>query len=212
MTATTDQDTGSTDKAKWAELTVVGTEVHNRISKLQRGALADRSAEVAALARLRRGVGKPPGSVNEILQHTLSDVFAGPHAKDEPTEAESAAHIALTLFALHQQSQRSPVHRRGRSLGWAVRQLHPGEPGNPPSPILRRFQTLGTSQTLDELVHHMRGMVQLLRARPVPLDYGLLADELVLWQRPGGAARVRLRWGRDFYRTPRTTAPTTDPE
>jgi CRISPR system Cascade subunit CasB len=45
-------------------------------------------------------------------------------------------------------------------------------------------------------------MVQLLRAQQVPLDYGLLADQLVRWQQPGGAATIRLQWGREFYRTP----------
>ncbi|MEV8442117.1 type I-E CRISPR-associated protein Cse2/CasB [Actinosynnema sp. NPDC051121] len=190
-------------KPRWAVLTDIGTEVHARIQPLQEGVLADRSAAVAALARLRRGVGKRAGSVNEILQYTVSEKFAGPTAGDGPTPAETAAHVALTLYATHQQSQRKRMHQRGFGLGGAVRMLHPEEFDTTVPPVLRRFQALGTAQSLDELAHHLRGMVQLLRGRDIPLDYALLADELVLWQRRGGASTVRLRWGREFYRTTR---------
>lgn len=198
----------TTTPPRWAELREVGTVVHDRIRALQEGARANRSADVAALARLRRGVGKPAGSVNDILQYTLAPEFVGHAAGDDPTAAEKAAHISLTLYALHQQSQGNRMHQRGWGMGRAVRALHPGEPGDPGkplSPVLRRFQALGTSEGLEELVHHARGIVQLLRSNAVSLDYGLLADELVTWQRPGGATIVRLRWGRDFYRTTTTT-------
>ena len=58
-------------------------------------------------------------------------------------------------------------------------------------------------------MHHLRGVVQLLRGQSIPLDYALLADELALWQRRGGASIVRLRWGRAFYRAPATVDGTT---
>ncbi|WP_229371756.1 type I-E CRISPR-associated protein Cse2/CasB [Umezawaea beigongshangensis] len=183
------------------DLHTVGTVVHDRIQLLQRGVLDNRAAGVAALARLRRGVGKTPGTVNDILQYTLADEFVDRCAADEPTHAERAAHISLTLYALHQQSKDKPMHQRGWGVGRAVRRLHPEEPGTTPGPVLRRFQALGTSADLDELVHHARGVVQLLRGKEIPLDYALFADDLVRWQRPGGASAVRLRWGREFYRT-----------
>ncbi|MET9229147.1 type I-E CRISPR-associated protein Cse2/CasB [Lentzea sp. NPDC003310] len=188
---------------KWRDLHTVGTVVHQRIQVLQEGVLANRSAEVAALARLRRGAGKPAGSLHDILEHTLSEEFVHSGAGDEPTFEENAAHIVLTLWAVHQQSQRTRMHQRGHGLGRAVRRLHPDEPGPTLTPVVRRFQTLGTADSLGELVHHTRGMVQLLRAKAIPLDYALLADELVWWQRPRGAAGVRLRWGREFYRAPK---------
>ena len=196
---------------RWAALEVTGTVVQQRLTQLQEGVLRDQSASVAALARLRRGAGKQPGAVADILMYTLHPDLAGPGAGDEPTERETAAHISMTLYALHQQSQRGRMYQRGYGLGRSVRKLHrasnAGEPGSPPDPILRRFQTLGTADSLDELVHHLRGMVQLLRGKQIPLDYALLADQLCRWQRPGGPERVRLIWGRDFYRrTPIDTA------
>ncbi|RJQ89105.1 type I-E CRISPR-associated protein Cse2/CasB [Amycolatopsis panacis] len=170
--------------------------------------LANRPAAVAGLARLRRGAGKPVGSVQEILQYTMSEAFAPSGSADAPTAGEIAAHTSLTLYAVHQQSQRKRMHQRGWGLGRAVRQLHPQDFGEKPSPILLRFRTLGSTESVDELVHRLRGTVQLLRGQGQPLDYALLADELLLWQKPGGASTVRMRWGRGFYRTP--AADTTD--
>jgi CRISPR system Cascade subunit CasB len=187
---------------KWAPLYTTGAAVDRRISALQRSALANRANGVAALARLRRAVGKPPGAVQDILEYTLDADLAGPGAGDDPTADETAAHIAMTLYALHQQSQRAPMHRRGYGLGRSVRQLNGSDVSGEPTPVRRRFNTLGTADSLDELVHHARGMIQLLRAKAIPLDYGLLADQLVRWQSvPAGPSRVRLTWGRDFYRT-----------
>jgi CRISPR system Cascade subunit CasB len=189
--------------------TVVDKRIHEWQNELHHKNPAKQAHGVAVLARLRRGVGKPPGSVADILGFTLADEFAGRWAGDGPTEAESAAHIAMTLYAVHQQSQAGRMHQRGRGLGRAVRRLHPAEPGIPPAPVVRRFQALVTAQSLDELVHHARGMVQLLRAEKpagLPLDYGLLADQLVLWQKPDGPPIVQMRWARDFYRTPQATA------
>lgn len=202
MTVAEGQPAAEAKQPRWASLTKVGAEVHERILPLQEGVLADRPAAVAGLARLRRAVGKPVGSVHEVLQYTVSDIFAGPNAGDGPTPAETGAHVALTLYALHQQSQRKRMHQRGFGVGRSVRLLHPEDFGAIVPPVLRRFQALGTAQNLDELVHHLRGMVQLLRGKSIPLDYALLADELTLWQRRGGASIVRLRWGREFYRVP----------
>lgn len=198
----------------------VGTVVDVRIQKWQYGLLHGnpqlRAHSMAVLARLRRGVGKPAGSVADILSFTLADELAGRDAPDEATEKEIAAHIALTLYSVHQQSQDKPMHQRGQGLGRAIRRLNPEEPGSPPTPVVRRFQALITSDSLDELVHHARGMVQLLRAgkpKGFPLDYGLLADQLLRWQRPGEPSKVRLIWAREFYRTqrPATSADSPSP-
>ncbi|MFF2653166.1 type I-E CRISPR-associated protein Cse2/CasB [Streptomyces sp. NPDC058045] len=37
-----------------------------------------------------------------------------------------------------------------------------------------------------------------LRREAVPLDYGLLAEQLHTWQRPGGPQSVRCSWGRSY--------------
>jgi CRISPR system Cascade subunit CasB len=199
--------TDATASPRTSALKPVGAVVDDRIRGWQAGLRHSnpqrRARSLAVLARLRRGVGKQPGSVPDILAYTLAEEFVDTRATDDPTAQEVAAHIALTLYAMHQQSQSKPMHQRGHGLGRAIRQLNPEEPTVPATPVVRRFQALVTADTLDELVHHARGMVQLLRAaKPhgVPLDYGLLADQLVQWQRDGGPARVRMIWAREFYR------------
>jgi CRISPR system Cascade subunit CasB len=173
--------------------------IDKRIAALQKGYLANRSDSIAALARLRRGVGKPPGSVQDILEHTLAPEFVFGWHKDEPSRAETAAHHAMTLYALHQQSQSRGMHQPGKRLGNAIRRLASGSTVEPSHPIARRFAMLGTADSLDELIQHLRGVVQLLRASGIPIDYGLLAAQLMSWQAPRGPAGIRLIWGRDFH-------------
>ena len=66
--------------------------------------------------------------------------------------------------------------------------------------VLRRFNETATSSGMEELEHHLRGLVNMLRAEGIPLDYPQLAGELFAYQSPEQAAQVRLGWGRDFYR------------
>jgi CRISPR system Cascade subunit CasB len=186
----------------------VGLVVARQASRIQsdylsKGQPGRQASGTAALARLRRGLGKQHGSIPEILVYTQAAEFLFPGCGDEPTRGERAAHLAMTLYALHQQSRRDRgMHRPGAGLGSAVRTLV----GNaklvdPVPPTLRRFNVLATASSFDQLSHHLRGMVQLLRAGNQPLDYGLLADQLYRWQGAGGPDQVRLAWGRDFYLT-----------
>lgn len=134
-----------------------------------------------------------------------------PRLRDEVASPDEwAAHVAMTLFAVHQQSRGERMHRRGRGLGTALRSLHPGDAKTLPDPLTRRFRMLGTADSFPELTHHLRGVVQLLRAGGAPLDYGLLADQLVTWQ-VHGRDQVQLVWGRQFYRTRRTALPDGQP-
>lgn len=184
-------------------LRAVGAFVDRQATGLQRRVLRNDSGAVAALARLRHGVGRAPGDLPDLLVHTHHDDFM-PTRGDDPTRAEVAVHTALTHFALHQQSQAKAMHVRGRGLGAALRSLDTIH--ELPEALLRRFRILGTAEGLTELTHHLRGAVQLLRQAGTSLDYGLLADQLVTWQYPDGPSRVRLRWGREFYRTTNITA------
>ena len=204
--------TGTSEPAT-RPLGVVGTVVDARVVDLQNRFLSAEyrdPAAVAALARLRRGVGKKPGDVLDILEFTVSAEFRPGTRDDEPSPDEWAAHVALTLFAMHQQSRGERMHRRGRGLGTALRSLHTGDQKSLPEPLVRRFRMLGTADSFSELAHHLRGVVQLLRTGGAPLDYGLLADQLVAWQL-FGPDQVQLTWGRQFYRTRRTALPDDQP-
>ncbi|MFD2079665.1 CRISPR system Cascade subunit CasB [Actinopolymorpha cephalotaxi] len=175
--------------------------VASRVARLQREYLDHRPDAAAALAKLRRGVGKEPGAVPELWQLTLEGVPLPAWYTDAPTDFENAAYAALTLYAVHQQSRREPMHQPGQGLGAAARVLRARKKaaGGSEDAVRRRFEAIGTAVSFSEVMHHGRALVTLLRTHNVPLDYGRLAQDLVLLQRPGRGDQVRLAWGRDFY-------------
>lgn len=154
---------------------------------------------VARLARLRRAVTSAPGSVPAVWLDTI-----GPLPEDllgygdTPSRYEAAAHQAITLFAVHQQSASAGMHRAGVSLGTATSRLVVATGRE--SAIRSRFQALATANSPNELLHHLRSMVTMLRSEQIPLDYGQLAVDLRQLQTAGHGDRVRLRWGRDYHR------------
>lgn len=171
-----------------------------QVSELQERYRKDDSSAVANLARLRRGVGKSPGEHFDLIGLTIEGLY--PDAKglpDEPTEAENAAFAALTLFALHQQSHRNAsMHRSQYSFGRSARLL--GRHTNSQDAVRARFTALATAQSWDGTVRYAMSFIQQFRAQAIPLDYAQFAVDLYRLQFPDSADRVRLRWGRDFYR------------
>ena len=171
-------------------------------SKNRKEALA--RAQVAAL---RKGASRSPGELPEIWELTRVEVPDG--AGDAPTWEEIAVHTAMTLYAVHQQSRTEPMFRPSVGLGSAAHDLVGRDEENPSARA--RFNALVTSTTVAELRHHLRGFVSLLRARGIALDHAMLADDIVGFQRPGGAKKVRLNWARQYYSLPAESLPTTAP-
>jgi CRISPR system Cascade subunit CasB len=197
-------------------LRAVGRLVDVRIAALQERYRHNTSGGVSDLAALRRAATEEPGADPRVWGLTLAGVPVEAGAGEEPTDAERAVHAAMTLYAVHQQSQPEGMHRPGYGLGRSVRIL--GRRIDNEDAVRRRFEALGTAATFAELMQHSRGLVRQLRSEAIPLDYGQLADDLVALQSPTGADRVRLRWGRDYHRarpadqTHETTTAPTDPE
>ena len=156
------------------------------------------------LAALRRGVSRSPGELPEIWELTRVEVPDG--AGDAPTWEEIAVHTAMTLYAVHQQSRTEPMFSPGVGLGSAARRLI-GPPDEENPSARARFNALVTSTTVAELRHHLRGFVSLLRARGIALDHAMLADDVLRFQQPGGAKKVRLAWARQYYSLPAESQP-----
>ena len=173
---------------------------------LQSRYLRNESRARGELAALRKGVSRSPGELPEIWE--LTEVPPPEHAGDAPTGEEIAVHTAMTLYAVHQQSRTEPMFRPGIGLGSAAHDLVGRDEENPSARA--RFNALVTSTTVAELRHHLRSFVSLLRARGIALDHAMLADDIVGFQRPGGAKKVRLAWARQYYSLPAETPPATD--
>ncbi len=152
------------------------------------------------LAKLRRGIGKPPGELPELWAATLAEA---PQAWDgkggKPSREQNAVHAALTLYALHRQGKNISMSTdKGNSLGGAAARLVDADRGNFDA-VKRRFDAVATATDFLELAHHARSVVQLLKGADIKLDYPRFALDLFYYQIPSETNRVRLRWGQDFY-------------
>lgn len=158
------------------------------------------------LARLRRYAGKNILDSQEIWGYVLENMPESLMGKGkenfEPSEAEIAVHITLSLYALHQQGTTVPVSCKGCSFSTAVRKIAVSDEEAEKSGVRRRFDAALTSSDINELSNHMRGLVQLIRQSnsTIQADYPLLAKDLYQYQFPDGKKKVLMRWGQDYYR------------
>lgn len=210
---------GTTRSRRRPSLGATGRLVNQRVSGkngLQSRYLHNEAQAREQMAALRGAVTREPGEVPATW--ALTQVEVPDDAGDAPTREEVAVHTAMTLYAVHQQSRTDPMFHPGKGLGHASRELI-GPPDQENPSARKRFNALVTSTTITELRHHLRDLVSLLRARGITLDHAMLADDIVRFQRPGGAKEVRLVWARQYHfmstadgadsasRTDRTTTP-----
>lgn len=163
------------------------------------------------LAKLRRGIGKEPGELPELFEIILGDMPEQLYGKgNRPSYAVGAIYTTLTLFALHQQGKDRPMSESGtdenknagNSLGAAVGCLVRQDRDREPA-LKRRFDAVATADEFTELAHHARGLIQLLKAADIVLDYPRFAVDMYWYQFDEIKNRIRLRWGEDYYRTTR---------
>lgn len=170
--------------------------VRNKIDILDK----DETYSRTACAKLRRAVGKPPGSIPNIWDITLQGAPEEWDSRNEnPSKQEWAVHTALTLYALHRQGKDRSMNAEKVSFGTAISRLIQGDENKMES-VRRRFNAVATSEEFSELAHHARSLVQLMKAADIPMDYPLFAKDLFIFQLPGFDDGVRLRWGEDFYK------------
>ncbi len=223
---------GAAGATKREELGTFGRAVHGQLLWLQRGYVSDPDDPMAVqvLGGLRPGAGRLPEDLPRLLgfDYGLDEVWLD---DDAPVRA---AHIALSLYAVHQQSLRSPDLRMYRwgtpksdrhpsvlhNLGWAARALmvsavqKPDAEGERKSSqasvqttVQQRFVQVGKATSARTMADRLLGLVRLLHRHRIPLDYAVLAEHIYRAQQPGGIAEVRRAWNFGFnsYRAPRTT-------
>lgn len=194
--------------------------VDRKITALQYGLLTQQSPQARSqLARLRQANSKGPGESPDTWDVEFAGLPESLRGRgDAPaTAGEWAVHLALTLYAIHQQSLQQEMHKRTnrearewRGIGNAVshlvyvdrqdgrgEQLSPGE-------MPRRFSALVTSESVEELAHYARQLVSQLRRASIPLDYARFAGQIYEFQNPYRRERIRLEWAREFTQQPST--------
>jgi CRISPR system Cascade subunit CasB len=160
---------------------------------------AERRPPGDELAALRRGIDREAGTVPALWPYYTTLTEDG-----RRTRALFAEHLALTLFAVHQQSKTLLMHRDGIGLGTAVLCLKRSGSFSDDA-VDRRFAAAATATSLAELAVHLRGLVTQLRGITQPLDYSRLARDLRDWQTPERAAAVRRHWGGQYFAPAKTT-------
>jgi CRISPR system Cascade subunit CasB len=142
----------------------------------------------AALAALRRGLGKGPGEAAECHRYVV------PFTSDLSTWREAAFYQVAALFAWHQGSWNDgdgePVVR---NLGASLQQLDARLEGNS---VERRFVALLNSH-VEDLGEHLRQIVGLLKAGQVPIDWSQLLRDIQRWDREDRL--VQRAWARAFW-------------
>jgi CRISPR system Cascade subunit CasB len=147
----------------------------------------------AALAALRRGLGKSPGEAAELYPYVVRWVPDGA-GEDE----EAAYYLIASLFALHPApwpEDGSPSWRR--NLGASLARLA-AEPDRQEA-VERRFVALLNAHR-DDLSNHLRRVVGLLKAAKaaeIPVDWAQLLTDVRWWD--GSERRVQRRWARAFW-------------
>ncbi len=145
------------------------------------------------LAALRRGIGREAGTVVQMWPFYTALTGDG-----RLSAALQAEHLALTLFAVHQQSQSRPMHRTGVGLGTTARILRDSDKFSAEA-VDRRFNATATASSLTEVATHLRCLITQLRSIDQPLDYSRLCTDLRQWSTADGRARVRRHWGAGYF-------------
>ncbi|MFF0051650.1 type I-E CRISPR-associated protein Cse2/CasB [Streptomyces sp. NPDC005498] len=162
----------------------------------------------AELAALRSGTGREAGAVAAMWPFHRTRMASEWRDKGSLTRDLAAEHVALTLFARHQQAQSHRMHVPGNSPGTAAGELAKkaaagGEGKSATAALERRFGVLLTSADADECAMHLRSLIPLLNQAGVGLDYDLLRSALRVWDdphRPDTVSKLRQQWDRDFHR------------
>jgi CRISPR system Cascade subunit CasB len=140
----------------------------------------------AALAKLRRGLGKDAGAAPD------RDIWVYAHLHGAAPEHEEPATLVASLYALWHQGG-GDFRRAARTLGGSFRQLRDATDSGS---VEKRFVALLDSEA-EDLPHRLRQAVSLLKSKGIPVNWLQLLEDLLRWESP--RRPVQRRWAREFW-------------
>ena len=143
-----------------------------------------------ALAALRRGLGKRPGTAPEM--HRLIVPYL--RSNSRPDE-DARFYLLASLFASWHQGSSGGEQRVSDHLGESLAVLKKKEESSSES-LEKRFEALLNCHA-DDLPTHLRHMIALLRGKGVPVGWLQLLRDLRFWDHPDRL--VQRRWARAFW-------------
>jgi CRISPR system Cascade subunit CasB len=141
----------------------------------------------AALATLRRGLGKSPGEATGMFRYVMPLLPENSHPG-----RERAYFTVASLFALHPMSTAADA-----SMGTHFAALRSQNPQNAES-LERRFTALLAAHP-DDMQSHLRQAVTLLKSKDVAINWSRLLNDLANWSHPDWSEGIKTRWARDFW-------------
>ena len=133
----------------------------------------------AALAALRRGLGKAPGTEPEMYRYIVPLLPENAYQNQE-----QVFYLIASLFASH------PVSAGKGNLGAHLAQAR-GE--NNADALERRFTALLSAHP-DDLPNYLRQTISLLKSKDVPVNWNQLLQDLLWWN-----DRTRKSWATNFW-------------
>jgi len=163
-----------------------------------------REKDRGALAALRRGLGKAPGTAREmdryVLPYLLQDTDMHPAVREAQ---ENACYLVGALFAYWHQGKDNLAETLPVNLGDSLRFLvdrEAAESGNREDAekrVEKRLVALLNCHR-DDLPNHLRHTIALLKSKEIPVNWTQLLWDVHNWQHE--SRKVQRDWARNFWR------------
>lgn len=158
----------------------------------------------AIFANIRNSINKDSSVNMDALAFVFQNIpeeFLG--YNKNLNDYEKAILTAVQMYALHQQAKVESVlnldykeGERRQNIGDALSSLRSDDS----KAIDRRFNAMITSSNFEELSHHLRQMIKLLKAKSdAKVDYASLADDLY-WFLKNQREGLKIKWSRSYYK------------
>lgn len=160
----------------------------------------------AIFANIRNSINKDSSVNMDALAFVFQNIpeeFLG--FNKNLNDYEKAILTAVQMYALHQQAKIESVLKldyeegeKRQNLGDALKTIRDREDDT--KAIDRRFNAMITSSNFEELSHHLRQMIKLLKAKSdAKVDYASLADDLY-WFLKNQREGLKIKWSRSYYK------------
>lgn len=179
-----------------------------RVESVTRNILSELESEInsgngrANLANIRNSINRPLTESIDLLPllfRYLPEDFLSSDGK--LSQEEKAIVTTIQLYALHQQAESESVllsddAEKWKNFGYSLSFLRKGEDSLAAD---RRFNTMITSSTFEELSHHMRQMIKLLKSKTdAKVNYTKLSGDLYKFL-TGYGEEVKFSWASRYY-------------
>jgi len=138
-----------------------------------------------ALAALRRGLGRPPGTVADMYPYVVPWI-----SEDVPPWREAVYYLIAALFAYH------PDAGGSGNMGHHFALARARDPRGDDTAIERRFVALLAAHE-DDLDFYLRQAVSFLKSKEVAVNWHQLLSDVLAWGHP--ARYVQQQWARAFW-------------